>query len=502
MNTHRHAITLTEVVIAMGILAVATTAVLQGMISSAQMSALLQTESTLSTDAERILRRIGQDMSRTGWHFPSFQPLDDYDVSTFAQDRERIYYPYVLQQSSDDSLSALSAGLPTANPFCQTQAGITASGLLDMSDWDLRHAVRADERVRRWPAGSVDIIQGLPGNQTDEFTAFDAASLGNTAYHRSFYARSQEMLFLLASSSSEWTRDPVEQERESLDFEGATTEWVTPDPGTVDTALMNRIETLILGGMTALDATRQANVEIRETHFKHASIGVRRMNESWLRLPDANADGIPDSIDDEDVLAWNLGRTESLDTLQSPGAWLQIEPGNLVAIRERWETNVAPEDLRIQTDGIQQRMDPRQLREYLYAVIPAPTGKAGRLVRCYSVDLSTYAPDPVPTEGDRVGDWISRNGDRAFVIDEVLSDDVMRIVFTTVRNDDRAPDQGRVGINEVRVQLYLAAYHGQKQDRLAYHMAETTFTMRTANNSRATEANGNVLDGSSIGFVK
>ena len=101
------------------------------------------------------------------------------------------------------------------------------------------------------------------------------------------------------------------------------------------------------------------------------------------------------------------------------------------------------------------RIAPAQLREYMYAVVPSPfSGFGGRLVRAFSVDFSNY---PDRGEGGRPGQWIARRDNVGFVVDKVLSDDVTRIVFDTYRTDPRSDKQGRVGLNEVRVRLYMAS---------------------------------------------
>ena len=67
----------------------------------------------------------------------------------------------------------------------------------------------------------------------------------------------------------------------------------------------------------------------------------------------------------------------------------------------------------------------------------------------------------------------------AMVVDRVLSDDVVRIVFDTYRTVDAgSATVNALGINQIRVRLYLARRQLTNPDTVLSRMAEATLAMR------------------------
>ena len=83
------------------------------------------------------MRTISEDVALSGWYFPSFD-RSDYTTTDPAVDRQLLYYPYIIQQRSDNS-GSLDAGLPVS-PLQ------TGDSTLDTS-LALTHAIRSPEMV-------------------------------------------------------------------------------------------------------------------------------------------------------------------------------------------------------------------------------------------------------------------------------------------------------------------------------------------------------------------
>jgi hypothetical protein len=119
-----------------------------------------------------------------------------------------------------------------------------------------------------------------------------------------------------------------------------------------------------------------------------------------------------------------------------------------------------------------QPVEARHVRLLGYQLVPSPTG-AGRLVRTYVV----RAPDSEPTRGTEPGQWIAKDGDDYLVVDRVLSEHVVRVLFETARHQDD------LGINNIRATVFFAkAVERDKQQALIVRRSVTMlFAMRGAN---------------------
>ena len=86
--------------------------------------------------------------------------------------------------------------------------------------------------------------------------------------------------------------------------------------------------------------------------------------------------------------------------------------------------------------------------------------------------------------GVDVGNWISQDGGVAVVVDKVMSDNVARVVFETYRNQVSE----ELGLNEVRLHLYMAAYSETREVR-SLRRFTSTFQLRTQADSFANITN-------------
>jgi hypothetical protein len=142
------------------------------------------------------------------------------------------------------------------------------------------------------------------------------------------------------------------------------------------------------------------------------------------------------------------------------------------------------------------------LLEYSYSVIPSQFG-LGCLVRARRVNdattrkLVTTADPNYP----QLGRLISSNGNDGMVVDRILSDNVVRVVFDTYRTVDPIPNVSQVtslDINQVKVRIYMAkrtatkavaaqgtssnaASSTAKNNTSIYRMFETVVSMRAQN---------------------
>ena len=221
----------------------------------------------------------------------------------------------------------------------------------------LRHCLRSATMVKNFdPAlgegADLAPIMGLPGDPADQQIYFTGSQQKTSEeYYNSFYARSQELVFLKAANSA-WHKTPIDQEQEILFFEGPTSMWRTRNPAEVETAIDARVIALLQNDsdLSPLKAVEMANRQIRDELFHHEELGVRRMSEFWYRLKtadpaDPNSDLVLGPDNNPIPVPWDIDRggaladsEKELATLESPGAWIEIDPSGEVGIKVRWET--------------------------------------------------------------------------------------------------------------------------------------------------------------------
>ncbi len=222
---------------------------------------------------------------------------------------------------------------------------------------------------------------------------------------------------------------------------------------------------------------------------------VRATNTLWNRSADRPAqvsnlaparipvpiDGFPGA-----TAAWSassnhtaLGILKPSGWQRSGSTWAQIGTGPYGQVMDACYlyTGSGALDLRLQLEQSGQPafqlQDPSQVRLFCYALIPSPNAMGlGRLVRAYT---TTGA---LPAIGNEEGQRIATDGTTGLVIDRVISDNVVRVLFETARH---AND---IGINNIRATIYFArASEKQRGGQPIVIRREVTmvFTMRSAN---------------------
>lgn len=424
----RLGVTLVELIVALTILVSLLVAVAEALTATFEQTSMQYTDDTLALQARRASDLISKDLSLSGWHFIS-QTAGAYTTTDHDVDRAMIYYPYVIQQapSGEAPGTTLGRGLPDTTP---------SHGDINI-DEDLTHWQRGADLVQLYDITAPE-EDSFGGARTLPPALGEVADFSNnyhddgstdadmrSRYYDSYFARSQELIFLKAQTADTWDENPFEQDLPILDFDNGT------------------------------DADWNAD-------NRHGTLGVEPFG-NW-----------------------------SSNNVQAPGAWVaNLAGGDVFSVETRWETtSAAPQVYDVTTD---QRIMQSELREYGYVVIPS-TYTFGRLCRVFSADMTTY---PDNGRGTDPGQWISRAGDRAVVIDEILAEDVVRVVFDTLRSDGT----GALSLNEVRMRLYMARASVKQPDLILFRQFDFIFTMRTRNNGDANTEDETTLGATGIDFL-
>ncbi len=159
-----------------------------------------------------------------------------------------------------------------------------------------------------------------------------------------------------------------------------------------------------------------------------------------------------------------------------------------------WEGIVAPQ---YDSSAVQMQVDLIP-REYMYCVVPSPLG-VGRLVRAHLVQAPTGRLATVALtqpEGIVIGDVLSQGVyplpqaplTVGMVVDSILSDDVTRLVFETIRTQDPTISNP-LAINQVRMRLYLARVVEGSQGGVVKSIIDTVVTMRVGGSAAQVLAN-------------
>lgn len=490
--------TLMELMIAMAIFATAVTVALGALTGVNSLSKTIDRRNDLVIESQAIFKAMGDDIALSGWS------TYDASVADFANsygiDRTLRYYPYVTQQAASGpaetarvaSLMDVGGGMQVASPtwFASNDANwfLRANGgLVDLGKYQSRPILPTQFGTL------TDFAKNYNG------TSYASEALRDKAYRASFYARSQELIFLRASVGG-WSSKPG-----------------------VDTTPIIRFPT---GDWTSATKTTPTGVLVKDNH---EALGVIRMSE-WL-LGDTNpaaapASGAPD-IRNPSSFYWNRpsgpAGFQQIPVAVNLGAMLspQADPGNLVQVR--WDSMLDPAASPINMSAAvvdeqhpviefpasaagNARIKSRQLREYAYVLVPSPTG-AGRLVRAHTeIGNMTVVSGRAPWIGDCIGKGTDPapvtpatlgNRSISLVVDKVFSDNCMRVVFDTIRT----VTDGSLKPNQVRVTLYLAIGDNRPGDVPITYQTSTILTMRVLNSSVDNDSIASLLGVSSPGLA-
>jgi hypothetical protein len=395
---NRQGMSLVEVTIAMALMMTVMAMVMQSLIATNELTSMGAAKDDIAFDADRIVTDISIDMALTGW---DARPKSALPVS-IAGDRGAYYLPYVEQQA----LGGKTEGRGTA------------------FDYTWRDPSMVD----------LQLPPGLPGDAADATTNFTPAQ--RDAYLASFYARSQELIYLrIATGPWQATMDPhnvLFEKFEDGDWEDLT------------------------------DANRSALNVLYPNGWEEYPPG----SGQYRPRPeiDVDADGIPEIP---------YGRIIFGGELQASGTDVSIVP--------QWETIDQP-DYDSTTADV--------WREYMYAVIPSNFG-VGRLVRAQKVKM---ASETAPVVGNEVGQFITpTSGTYGMKVQEVFSENVARIVFETFRTDDT------LEVNQVRMRIYFARPSLQNPNVIITKVEDVIMAMRTRSSESDVSVDLGILV-QSVGF--
>jgi prepilin-type N-terminal cleavage/methylation domain-containing protein len=438
----RRGLSLVEVMIALGILAIVMAFVSESLASVRDYDSLATAQDDLTVEASRIMQSMYVDLSASAWAFPDNTAT--LANQTLAEDRSALYFPYV---------QVPHIGIGAKLSFTQRPTNLMYP--------DLRFRERAE--------GNPNI--GVASDMTRTAAEIQYAALARGEgiglteqqhWERSFFAPSQEFIFLKATVSG-WNHDAdtfstSPDQLPQINFRGTRASWITPD--------------------------------------NHAALKLYKPS-GWTPQVDGggNITGwTPNTIPTNPALNAN---TTPYGVVMEAG-WLGDSSGALSDIRVNWQT----------IDGSGYVSTPSEnLRAFMYAVVPSPTGQ-GRLVRAKKVaDPNVY---PLALSGPglwpEVGTRIAGDANYGMVIDQVLSDNVLRVCFDTYRTVDfGAASVTTLDLNQVRVRLYMgkSSYNQTTVTRLV----ENVFTLRARNSAtdkdfEASNSTASVLGRAPIGIAR
>lgn len=385
----RRATTLIELIITLMLIAILGTAMTMVMEGGSGWSATASSEDALAEDVLGVWKTMNDDLAQSAWFIPD--STQSFGTASLVNDRSLFYAPYVLQPSVTSAPTNGQATNASLTIFNRSSAG--------------------DQRFEGSGVADLDRCVGLiPGTPADRMLAPMAAT-----YATSYFARSQELVFVRATSTA-WNRTanaPMNLMSTSLRpppvelFPGTTSDWMTP------------------ANHTAIGALRPS--------------GWQRSGTTWTQIsPSAPYGQVMDAC-----YLYTSGGTTDLK--------LQLEQ-------------------KVQPDFTTQ--SPANVRLFSYAVVPCPIGRGlGRLVRVYS------ANGTVGTSGVEIGQRIASDGASSLVVDKVLSDNVIRVVFDSARHSDA------IGVNNIRATIYFAkpVEKNRLQSAVIHRSVTMIFALRAAN---------------------
>lgn len=469
MPHHRAAYTLIELVIAVAILAVASVAVMENMVASRHLSSHAAAKDELELDAMRIMSEISADLTASGWDFCDDGAAPVYSGVAQTVDRQLRYYPMVQVQPAYDGSN--TGGFNTDLPW-----------------------TRLDPSLVRLPA--VERINAenniLPGSPADAL----AGALAEAAWNSSFFARSAGLVFLRAFNGT-WPEgvDPGSPQDQSIFASADDARYVSLSPSQRQRPVLNF--SLDPGG-------RPLHWEDWRTANNHASLNV--LFTSGFTETTANSN------------VWTERFPGQPYGVTLDAGWYDWGDVENAPIKPAWESMRRPNMDAVPVVGTMTELErrraymlsPQRYREYAYVVVPSPRDSQlglGRLVRAYR----TVNADAIPVgvePGQRISLTATDSGailteNVGLVVDKVLSDDVVRIVFDTYRTVDEG--QARVStldVNQVRVRLFLAKRQVSKPDVVLSKIATRILGMRARNSAGDVTAITTTLGVSPIGLAR
>ncbi|MCX8039325.1 MAG: hypothetical protein RMM29_00380 [Planctomycetota bacterium] len=455
--------TLLEVAIASVLFFAAIAIVLESATAAKRLQAQIIVQDDLEQQAEMIIATMSDDLARSGWHFVDTQVAG---VSQ-AQDRQLRYYPMVQIQPNAVDASGFNMRLP----WTRLAPSVARPPL---------------PNVLRAVTGTT-AASPLPGQASHA----DQAPLTEDEWRTSFYARSSELVFLRSTVGS-WTTDRPGVASRPLDLTLTPAAYLAQLPSRRSLPLLN---------FTLDNMGYETTAEDWRLPGQHDRLGVffasgfRETSTGWVeRTP-----GIPYGV--------------TLD-----GGWYDPSDAESAPIKLSWESMRKPDITQIPatipgapTVAARYRAymeAPERLREYMYAVVRSPVAfGTGRLVRAYRRPQASSIPLGVEV-GQRISQVATDSGAIAseevgMVVDRVLSDHVVRVVFDTYRTVDAGANTvTTLSVNQVRVRLYFARPLATDPRVLISRVVETTLAMRARSSGYDIDQIFNTLGSQPIGISR
>ena len=462
--------TLLEVVIASSLFVAFVALVMEAQISNAQYVAYGETQDEVTAEVSSVFDAIGLDLTASGWCFSA--PTTDH--MTPATDRTLHYLPFAQIQD------------PTGVGLMPEALGTTFA-----------YAVRSSANGDSFPFIPPSVLPRLAGSPMDATTRFtDSNRLALSAADRtiwatSYLARSQELLFVKATVAIwDHVNDRLLQrpnDKPALYFTGERTDWEAVAATTAaEEAKRARLRILYASGWQPI---YDGAMNITGYTPQH----IYRYNTDAIFGTQLN----PVSEGDVRVIPYGV-------VMES--GWLSSPDEDLADIAVNWRTI----DNTAFTSASQ---DPANgnLAEYGYAVVRSPIG-LGRLVRSVRVRLSLL-PTALQVVGVEPGQLLPvadavAAGDHRMRVEAILSDNVVRAVFDTVRTVDA--DTGPTVIttldyNTVRARIWFARVSQANAAQVETRLVERVFTMRAQNTANDKDpqvpgSNASILGTNPIGL--
>ena len=399
---------LMEVMVALTILASAMVMLSTAMRGGMGWGATMSAQAALAEDTMSIWKTMTEDFVQSSWY------ADPQLVfkSTLSLDRADFYLPYVYQLPEGES--ATQGGVPQESnlaPFFRSQTG---GVVFSQRNAGTPIATNLNSSIADFDA--LDLL--LPGAPADRTR--DPSQFTGTSYRTSYYARSQSLVFVKATTTI-WDR----RNQRPLNVAG-----MTPDkiPSLAENFNLN---------LLAPGSAVPTSADWKATN-NHAALGILHSSQ-WTQDPTTQVwtqRAIPST--------WNLpagtpyGQVMEAARLYSNNGL--ISP--VIQVDQAGQPDYGYDSL----NSAYVSQPVTSLRLYSYVVVPSPKGRGlGRLVRVYKAASGSQIVGV--DSGCRISQVVGGN---CLVVDKVLSDNVVRILFETARHNPF------LGVNNIKATIFLA----------------------------------------------
>ena len=513
MIPHR-GFTLIEMMIALAILAGVMVMATEALTASRDIGAHFSTEDELTIDSARISKAIAADLAASGWHVPAVPdptsgipvvgqlpsakvstaasrliatvvsaPVETYaerllaaqndanrterqDEDLWADDRQARYWPNVYVPR---------AGLGELGPFDVSRQGLPylyrgANAVIEPKNLPYGLPGTDQTAVISPPFGprtrntlGQALSRGGKAFFNQRLDGIPVGLANRAAYLNSFYMRSQELCFLKQAQGN-WTEIPDSRKNAAyVAFPGTPGEWTVNTPAT------------------------RARLQV-----KHPSAWKSDLTNPAVKLYESRSEW--DSNGNNSV---DLALGEKPYGVEMFACMVNSATGSSVfTFATQWET-IAPPTYELPTSGRPASFDNQNalVRDYAYCVVPSRIG-LGRLVRAFRISTAKLDGRIQGVEPGNFLQPLNPASTSVMVVDEVLSDHVVRVVFDTARTDNA------LSFNQVRARIYLARTSVARQDTFLTRVIDQVYTLRARNAAADRVKDQNAYFGTSPAYCR